>query len=303
LGEKKSLTNDQLLLLLSAKRCAKKFLSLGMFCQTGTHLFQPGFVSHKYMRFRFTFLALCLCSLLSAQVEKVYDDREHLQTINPINQAGMLDGGGSSFHPSGAIAKETPFVEGRIEGEEKEFDEMGRLVGKVSYRDGLKEGWYLGYYPSGKLRMKQGWKAGKRQGNMLVYYSEGALKMFAVMDQDTIQFAQHFDPKGKLTNEKVGFISQALDTTLWEKPRIFLAEADHLRSDQPTPARVVVPGVPTEFIRFYSPDGEVGLNQDPAYPLLLYPKADASEFTLYLQIKTHTTAQPAVLQHLNLSVQ
>jgi hypothetical protein len=274
-----------------------------MFYQTGTHLFQAEFVSQVYMRFRLTFFALCLCSLLPAQVEKVYDDQEHLQTINPINEAGMLEGLGVSFHPSGAVARETPFVDGQVEGEEKEYDEMGRLIGKVSYQEGLREGWYLGYYPDGQLRMKQGWQAGKRQGNMLVYYPDGALRMFVVMDQDTIQFAQHFDPKGKLTNEKVGFIEQELDTTLWERPRIFLAQGEFLRSDQPTPVRVIVPGVPTEFIRFYSPDGEVGLSQNPAYPLLLFPKAGASEFTLYLQIKTHTRAQAAVLQQLSLAVQ
>ncbi|MEM7657675.1 MAG: hypothetical protein AAF399_16205 [Bacteroidota bacterium] len=257
------------------------------------------------MYFRCVFFlawSILMISLLPAQVERVYDRDEQLVTINPLNEAGIHEGLGYSFHENGGISRETPFVEGQVQGEEKEFDEMGQLVGLMPYQDGQKHGTYRGFYADGSPKMEQAWTNGKRQGPMVVYYQGGALRMFAWMDHDSVLLAQHFAQDGQLKSEKVGLIYQPLDTNYWRSPRIYFPEGTDLTAGNAVPAKVCIPGVPADFIRFYSPDGEVGVQAHDAFPLLLTPDPEAKAFRLFLRIKTHQHAQPSMVRQLKLAV-
>lgn len=245
----------------------------------------------------------CLPVFLCAQIEKVYDENEHLRTVNPISEEGIYEGTGYTWHPNGAIAKETPYAEGFIHGTEKGYFPDGSLQFTQLYRYGDRVGKYLEFHVNGLLKVSQQWEQGERAGETIVYNEAGDYRMYGLYAGDSLLFAQYFDDEGNLTRELFHGIDAPLDTSLWEDPRIFALEAGPLKSGQANACRIVIPRVPSAFIRYSCPDGIISYN--PAggqYPLLITPNKGLDSCRLYLRIQTHDEGGAALMRRMTLAL-
>ncbi|TAE50366.1 MAG: toxin-antitoxin system YwqK family antitoxin [Bacteroidetes bacterium] len=247
-------------------------------------------------------LLLSFPLLLSAQIEKVYDDLEQLVAVNPINVEGYLDGVGVNFHANGAIATETPFVNGKIEGEEREYYEDGRLKSVCPYRNNLREGVFTGYFPDGGVRIRQEWSQGQRHGNTFIYYPDGSIRAYGKWEYDEMVFAQRFSETGMLLEERLDYMRIPLDTAVMGEVKVVFPEGKGLKKGHSTDLQVFVPLVPTAFLSFSTQDGAVGLGESEAFPLALLPGRDVTELKLYVQIRTHSDAGPSLLKSVVLPV-
>lgn len=242
--------------------------------------------------------------LLPAQVAKTFYENGNLQSTVPLNEAGLLEGLGYTFYQTGELAMETRFQAGRREGEEREFYPDGTLLGVCSYVEDKREGWYLGYFENGQTKLRQYWQNGVKQGPMLVFFEDGGLHLFAQMEQDSTVFAQRFDEQGKLLNELLKPFSEPIDTAWIGEPVLeLLTQQKTLIPGKPNAAKVYLPGVPTAYLSFHSPQGKIRANNDPAWPLLLVPEGKPPSFDLYLRIKTHPEAQAILTKQIRLGVE
>lgn len=242
--------------------------------------------------------------LLEAQTAKTYYENGNLKTSVPIDKAGRFDGEGYTFYQSGEMAMKTLYEEGKRQGTETEFYPNGNVLGECAYIDDMRQGWYWGYYENGKPRFKQSWENDHKSGPMWVYYQSGGLRMFAMMQADTMVFAQHFDESGRLQNEIVKEFGRPIDTTHLGQPVIELADQrEELRADFFNPVRVYIPGLPTSYLSFFSPHGKIIENEDQQYPLAFIPRKGEEQFVLYLRIRTHPEALPIKLQSIKLAVE
>lgn len=241
---------------------------------------------------------------LSAQVAKTFYENGNLKSTVPLNEEGQFDGTGYTFYQTGEMAMETQYVAGIREGEEKEYYPDGTLLGACKYWEGEREGWYQGYYENGKPQLKQHWEKGKRQGPMWLYHPNGELRVFAMLEQDSTVFAQHFDEDGRLVNELFKEFHTPIDTALIGVPVVEL-EREPLVLEQGTVNRtkVYIPGVPTKYLSYFSPHGQILPSDDPQFPLALVPHEKARQFVLYLRIQTHPEARPILLKKVELPVQ
>lgn len=247
-------------------------------------------------------LSFLLPMCVFSQVEKVYDDQERLQTVNPLSENGIWEGVGYSFHLNGGIAKETPFKEGNITGEEKEYYPNGNLRAVCTYREGLKDGTYTEYFDDGKVKAIQEWQMGVKQGELHVYDMYGNLSLYGMLEQDSVVFAQRFDEEGKLVAEKLGQLSQAIDTSEQLLPEVFIKDGRTLIRGKQNAVSISIPKVPTSFIRYSSPDGTISRGVSP-YFLLLTPESEAETFTLYLQVQLRSGSQPSLLRTVQIPIE
>lgn len=248
------------------------------------------------------FLTLLFPAWTLSQVEKVYDAKERLQTVNPLSENGMWEGVGYSFHLNGGISKETPFVEGNITGEEKEYYPNGNLRAVCRYRAGLRDGVYTEYFDDGRVKASQEWKMGVKEGELHVYDVYGNLTLYGILEQDSVIFAQRFDDEGKLIAEKLGYLSEAIDTSESMMPEVFVKHGRILERGQENPVAICIPKVPTAFIRYSSPSGTIKRGDSP-YFLLLNPNSDAETFTLYLRIQLRPDSQPSLLRTVEIPIE
>ncbi|MEM7375617.1 MAG: hypothetical protein AAF587_43900 [Bacteroidota bacterium] len=238
-----------------------------------------------------------------AQVEKVYDEDERLQTVNPLNESGVWEGVGYSFHPNGGVSKETPFVKGRIIGEEKEFYENGNLRSLGTYIEGVRDGVYVEYFNDGTIKLRQEWEMGIRQGELTVFDEDGNLSMYAILDHDSVVFAQRFNDQGNLISERLGFVEGLIDTTNLEEPHLFIKEGNQLQRDTANQVSIFFPKVPSKFVEYSSPDGTISSRgASIEYPLVLTPYTDGDEFRLYLRVKVRSEAQATFMRTIRIPV-
>lgn len=249
-----------------------------------------------------TFL-LTIIVYTSAQEVKTYYENGNLKSSVPINHDGLFSGEGFTFYQSGEMAMKTIYEEGKRQGPEREYYPDGQILGECIYVNDKRQGWYTGYFQDGKPKFKQAWENDQKSGPMWVYYSTGELRMFAMMQADTMVFAQHFDDEGHLQNEIIKEFGRPIDTTHLGRPVIELAnEQQNLHSDIFNPVRVYIPGLPTSYLSFFSPHGKIIENGDDKFPLAFIPRKGEEQFALYLRIKTHPDAMPIKLQRVILKV-
>ncbi|MEL6624604.1 MAG: hypothetical protein AAFU33_01280 [Bacteroidota bacterium] len=254
------------------------------------------------MRFYIIFFILWIPLASLSQVEKIYDKNGQIQAINPINEEGVFDGLGYTFYPSGAVEKEIPYVEGIIQGKEKTFYESGKLKGTLDYKRGKKEGIEQVFFEDGSIKMKQKWEKDLREGSMEVFYPMGDIRIYALMQHDSILFAQYFDTTGKITSERVGFISSAIDTFDLPPVKIYIKEGKSLQSGQANSVHIVQQRIPREFVAYSSRDGLITLSNDPLYPLAITPDEGADTFTVYMRIQVHSMAEHILVRKVVLPV-
>lgn len=248
-------------------------------------------------------LILCmLMGLLQAQVEKVYDENGMLRTVNPLNRKGEFEGMGLQFYPDGAKKIETPYRKGQIHGIQKEYYKDGKLKSTATYEKGRQIGTYKVLFPDGQIKMKQDWEDGRRTGNMEVFYPDGQLRIFALLKNDSILFAQNFEENGKMSSEKLGYISQKLKAAHIMEPLIFLENGQSLRSGLTSRAQIIIPRVPSSFLRFESEDALIEKSQDDGFPLLITAKGTKDEVDIYVLVKLSSFVEPSVKKKLSLKV-
>ncbi|MEM6346905.1 MAG: hypothetical protein AAF927_23655 [Bacteroidota bacterium] len=237
------------------------------------------------------------------QEVKTYYENGNLKSSVPINDDGLFSGEGHTFYQSGEMAMKTHYDKGLRQGTEREYYPDGKILGECTYVNDKRQGWYLGYYQNGKPKFKQAWENDRKSGPMWVYYTSGELRMFAMMQADTMVFAQHFDEEGHLRNEIIKEFGRPIDTTHLGTPVIeFANKNQRLNSDIFNPVRVYIPGLPTSYLSFFSPHGKIVENEDEKFPLAFIPRRGEDQFVLYLRIKTHPDALPIKLQSMRLEV-
>ncbi|GAB4419552.1 MAG: hypothetical protein OHK0039_32130 [Bacteroidia bacterium] len=239
---------------------------------------------------------------LAAQVEKVYGENEELLEVNPINTQGEIEGLGVRFYPSGALLREAAYKDGLLHGEVKEYYEDGSLRASYTYVEGRREGLYSSFYPSGRVELLQDWLRGRRHGEMYRYFAGGRLAVFAIMDHDSILFAQRFDDAGHLIYEKIGAFRHEIDTVNLAAPDVFFEQSPALRAGRPGRVQVVMPRVPSTFISYAVRGGSYRYLEGQPYPLEITPDPEAAEVVLYLRIKVLPAAQPSILRSVRLPV-
>ena len=248
-------------------------------------------------------LALIVPHTLIAQIEKVYDEHERLKTINPLSASGVWDGLGYTFHTNGGVAKETPYVSGKIVGVEKEYYENGNLRSVCQYQEGVREGLYQQYYDDGNVKMSQEWKRGVKQGKLHVYDPVGNLSMYAIMEMDTVVFVQRFDEKGQLVAEKLGKLAEAIDSTEIGEVFCFVEDGEELLAGSENAVSVVVAKLPSSYMKFSSPDGSINRGEETdAFPLILIPETERDFFRLYVQIQLHAYSQSTLVRTIEIPV-
>lgn len=236
---------------------------------------------------------LCLClacfpCLAFSQIEKVYDDKEHLRTVNPISEAGIYEGVGYSWHPNGAIARETPYAEGYMHGLEKGYFPDGNLQFTQEYHYGDRVGRYIEFFADGNLKMYQQWEEGFRSGETIVYNERGGYRMYGLYEGDSLLFAQYFDRQGNILRERYNGITTPLDTSEFEDPIFLRPEQAPLQAGVSNPCNIVLPKVPSHYIAYSCPDGIITYDPEGGlFPYQITPHSGLDVCRLYLRIKTH----------------
>lgn len=252
---------------------------------------------------KFLCLVLFLCShSLFAQIERVYDENGMLRAINPLNKKGVFDGMGLKFYPDGAKQMEIPYKKGKIDGVQKEYYPEGQLKSTATFDKGIQVGQYKVFFPSGEIKMNQKWVGGKRTGEMEVFYQGGQLRIFALLKNDSILFAQNFEENGKMSSEKLGYISQKLNEEDITEPLIFFENGDFLRSGLASRAQIIVPRVPSTFLRFESSNSTIEKTGDEGFPLLIKPNKDQKEVEIFILIKLSPFSEASITKKLLLKV-
>ncbi|WNJ21297.1 hypothetical protein [Pontibacter sp. G13] len=251
------------------------------------------------------FALLCFAWFVSpafAQIEKVYNESEELTAINPINEDGVLEGNGYSFYESGAIASETPYVEGKIHGTVSAYFPDGSLKSTCDYERGRKHGLEAVYFGDGKFKLLQSYKYGRREGEVYIWFPDGNLQMFGLLHRDTMVFAQRFETDGRLKTEKVWEIVEPLDTTQMLEIRVFYQDAEELQAGVKTPLSIFIPGIPTAFMELEAMGASLSEQSDEDYPWLLEPAKAGEPVTINLHIRLESDAEPSVLRVVSLPV-
>jgi len=255
-------------------------------------------------------LLLCtlVCSwgnILLSQVERVYDKEGHILAINPINEDGLYDGIGYSFYPSGTVEKETPYKAGNIHGIERQFFENEQLKAEVSYQHGLQQGVETTFYDSGARKMQRNWLNGRLQGSMRVYYPDQSLQMLCMLHQDSIMYAQYFDPNGVLKRELMGDWQGKLDTAALMQVAVhYPDQSTHRSAGFPSASfrcQAYIPGVPTELITYSLEGGEIIERSALPFMLEIRPSSGSKPLVLYLQVSLRPGAGPVLARKVELS--
>jgi hypothetical protein len=160
----------------------------------------------------------------------------------------------------------------------------------------------VGYYPDGTLKIRQDYVRGLKEGHLWAYYPEGELRMYGLLQADSVCFAQHFDPAGRLLSERLGYVAHPLDTTNLPAPQVFgLPWEGRLRPGQTERLQVVLPRIPSDFIHYAATGGQI--RRLTGGQLEVTPLPGSERVTLYLRIQTHSDAQPGVLRIVELPVE
>ena len=257
-------------------------------------------------RLLFCTLVLSWGPILFSQVERVYDKEGHILAINPINEDGLYEGIGYSFYPSGTVAKETPYKAGNIHGIERQFFENEQLKAEVPYQEGIQQGTETTFYPEGARKMQRHWEKGRLQGFMRVYYPDQSLQMLCMLHQDSIMYAQYFDPNGVLKRELMGDWEGRLDTSQLTQVALRFPDRAAHRSAQDMPTetfmcQAYIPGVPTDLVTYSLEGGEIVRRTDLPFLLEVSPDPGVESMTLYLQISVRPGAGPVLARKVEIS--
>ena len=248
-------------------------------------------------------IALCIYVMGFTQVEEVYYETGQLKSATPINNDGMFEGMAHAYYQNGEVAMETPYERGVRHGLERAFYANGNLKAECEYRNDRLHGNYTAYFRNGEIKAVQHWKYGKREGDFYAYYPNGDLRMYALLSADSLLFAQHFDEYGMLISERLGYINDPIDTSVIYAPRIYLPEGERFLTNKPNEVHICLPRIPSKFISYASPSGEIRKGRSEPYSLILQPDKQVQEFILYLRIKTHSSAKPSLLRSIRIPIE
>ena len=245
-----------------------------------------------------------LINILSAQVERIYDDEGHLRTIKPINDAGRYEGVAISYYPDGMIEQEVPYEDGLIHGVMRRYWPDGELSKEVHYQAGEQEGLERSYHPNGTLEMERNWVAGHLQGRMTVQDTLQRMRLLIWMQTDSVVFAQRFGPEGRLTHEKIGrWDDFRLDSSTLSPVRVFAQEELPLQAGRWHALQAFLPGVPLALTQVNC-EGcqDFEARQGLPYPLHLLPAEGQQSLTLYLGIRLRPGAAPVLMRSVTVPI-
>ena len=90
---------------------------------------------------------------------------------------GKAVGKWTFHHPSGEVAKEVTYKDGRPDGEVKLFNEEGKLIARREYVAGLRTGVWETYAADGEQKLREEtYKDGKPDGAFRTWYTNGQLR-------------------------------------------------------------------------------------------------------------------------------
>jgi hypothetical protein len=263
---------------------------------------KDGYFMRKFGCIGFFLLTI---NILSAQVERIYDEAGNLRTVKPINPAGLYEGIGTSYYPNGVIEAEIPYQSGNIHGKLRRYWPDGALKLEQRYDHGIREGAEFRYHPNGILEMSRQWEIDRIHGFTQIQDTLARLRLLAWSYRDSVVFAQYFDAEGRLSEEKVGKWGDLhLDTAALRPVRVFTETRQALQAGQWYALQVVIPGVPTSLVRLSCDHCEAfDVQGQWPYPVRLKAPVGEKEVVLYLGIKLRPGAAPMLLKMIRLSLE
>ncbi len=111
----------------------------------------------------------------------------------------VRDGKWLKWGSEGFLAKQLPFVQGKLDGEAFEFYKDKSIQSKLTFKDDLKEGKAEMYYPDGKVKMVLNFISNILQdGIQYIYYKDGKIKTesFFTKKDEPIKIV-YYDQEGK----------------------------------------------------------------------------------------------------------
>jgi antitoxin component YwqK of YwqJK toxin-antitoxin module len=108
----------------------------------------------------------------------------------------------SYYYPSGKLAFETPYTDGKRNGIRKYYYESGKLATETPYTDGKRNGIVKIYYESGKIQQEIPYTDHKMNGIGKRYYESGKIIHIIPFKEDNINgVLKEYDENGKLTSQ------------------------------------------------------------------------------------------------------
>lgn len=114
----------------------------------------------------------------------------------------IREGVSISYHPSGKVAVEAPYINGQLDGVFRSYFENGKVWQTIGYRNGDEEGISTTYFENGKKKKKEIYREGVLHGMSEEYDSDGKLQRSIPYENGQVHgLAKIFDEKGAVAEE------------------------------------------------------------------------------------------------------
>ncbi|MBL4715685.1 MAG: toxin-antitoxin system YwqK family antitoxin [Bacteroidia bacterium] len=123
-------------------------------------------------------------------------------TINFIDEQGMLQGEWERLHPDGSFKCKGVYKDSRKDGYwERKFDN-GNWRYQTNYKNGFLHGSCKWFYTSGNLKKEGNYKEGKEKGILKIYYENGRLQSEEEYKDGEINgYCKYYNKKNGLVRE------------------------------------------------------------------------------------------------------
>lgn len=140
----------------------------------GGFAIQVNFVESGLPRFKGQVRALDFDNLQAFGDYTLYRSSGEVMEKGTYNEDGQRHGMITGYQEDGQIAREMPFVEGKLHGLYLTYAD-GNLIRELEYEHGERHGRLLHYYPSGEKNLEEFFSKGKRDGTRRTWNEDGQL--------------------------------------------------------------------------------------------------------------------------------
>lgn len=114
----------------------------------------------------------------------------------------IREGVSISYHPSGHVAVEAPYKNGKLDGVFRSYYENGKPWQTIGYKDGIEDGESVDFYESGMKKRREVYKAGVLEGVAEEYNERGLVwRSIPYVNGQIHGVAKIYDELGALKEE------------------------------------------------------------------------------------------------------
>ncbi len=164
----------------------------------------------------------CFVANAQTEIKKTYYPSGKLATEEPYLN-GKMNGIAKGYYESGKIKYETPVSNNNKQGIAKGYFENGNLEIEISYVDGKQDGVEKNYYDNGKIKSEETTKNGKKEGISKFYSETGTpVREITYVDGKWSGIAKDFYENGNLKTEALYFDDRmiGIETEYNEKGKV-----------------------------------------------------------------------------------